>query len=130
MLADDNHIINDSNKRIVNGICKEKQLDLEIICCSDGMDILKFILDEKIFGDVKLIITDENMEFLNGSEAVKIVRTIEERKKNKRKFIISLTCHEDISMINYIKECGADMVVSKPLNKNKIKDVFDEVFLD
>ena len=58
-------------------MCKEKQLDYEIIQCTDGMDILKFILDENIFDHIKIIITDENMEYLNGSEAIKIIRMIE-----------------------------------------------------
>ncbi len=108
-------------------ICKEKELDNEIICCSDGMDILKYILDEKTFEKVCLIITDENMEILNGSEAIKIIRTIEERKNISRKFIISLTCHEDIGMINYIVKSGADRVLTKPLYKNKIKQIFDDI---
>jgi len=88
LLADDNHIISNSNKRIIMQVCKEKELDYEIICCSDGMDILINIMDEKTYGQVCLIITDENMEILNGSEAIKIIRTIEERKNISRKFII------------------------------------------
>jgi len=123
LLADDNHIINNSNKRLLMQIFKEIQIDYEIICCSDGMDILKYIMDDKTFDNV-CIITDENMEYLNGSEAINIIRTIEERKVNSRKLIISLTCYEDISMINYIMKSGADTVLTKPLNKNKIKQIF------
>ena len=125
LIADDNHIINNSNKKIVNEICKEKKLDYDIICCSDGIDILKFITDEITFSEVCIIITDENMEFLNGSEAIRIIRTIEERKKNSQIFIISLTSHEDISIINYIKESGADRVLTKPLSKNKLKELLE-----
>ena len=52
IIADDNHIINNANKRIISSICKEKKLDYEIISCDDGMDILKFILDENIFDHI------------------------------------------------------------------------------
>ena len=39
IIADDNHIINNANKRIISSICKEKKLDYEIISC-DGPSIV------------------------------------------------------------------------------------------
>jgi len=127
LLADDNHIINESNKRIINKIIKHKQIDLEIITCTDGVEILKYISDEEIFEDIKIIITDENMEYLNGSEAIKIIRGIEQRKKCPKKLIISLTCHEDNDFINNIKQSGADFIITKPLSIQKISGFFEQI---
>jgi len=89
------------------------------------MDILKYISDDNIFDDIKIIITDENMEYLNGSEAIKIIRTIEQRKKCSKKLIISLTCHEDLDITNNIKNSGADFIITKPLSFNKIAQIFE-----
>ncbi len=91
------------------------------------MDILKYIMDQKTFDRVCIIFTDENMEYLNGSEAIRMIRTIEKRKNKLRKFIISLTCHEDIGIINFIKDSGTDTVLKKPLTKNMLKQIFDEL---
>lgn len=120
LIADDNHIINDSHKRIIEGICKEKKLEYEIISCYDGIDLLKYICDEAYFDTIKFIITDENMDILNGSEVIKILRTIELRKKADRKIIVSITSQDDMSILKFIQESGADAIFSKPLTKNKL----------
>lgn len=125
LVADDNHIINESNKRILMNICREKSLNYEIVSCQDGIDILKYVSDESSFGDIKIIITDENMEYLNGSEAIRIIRTLEDRKRAPKKVIISLTCHEELSILKNIKESGADLIITKPLSKQKIIHIFE-----
>ncbi len=89
------------------------------------MDILKYVCNENLFDNIKMIITDENMEFLNGSEAIKVLRIIEERKKCNKKFIISLTCHENNEIIDNINICGADVVISKPISVDKIIKYID-----
>jgi DNA-binding NarL/FixJ family response regulator len=75
-----------------------------------------------------MIITDENMEFLNGSEAIKVIRSIENRKKCEKKLIISLTCHEDFAIIDSINKAGADYILSKPLSANKISPLLMNCF--
>lgn len=125
LLADDNHIINESHKRLLKSLCTHKNLDYEIITCYDGMDILKIVCDEKFFDFIDLIITDENMEFINGSEAIKIIRIIEERKKSSKRMIVSLTCQEEPSILEHIKDSGADIILSKPLTKQKLINIFE-----
>lgn len=120
LIADDNQIINDSNKRVIENICRQKKLEYEIIPCNDGIELLKYICDEAYFDSIKFIITDENMEILNGSEIIKILRIIELRKKAERKTVISVTSHDDSFIIKFIKESGADAILSKPLSKSKL----------
>lgn len=110
----------------MKNICIEYNLDYEIITCIDGIDILRFVCDEVYFSNIKIIITDENMEYLNGSETIKIIRLIEQRKKAFKKLIISLTCQEEFSIIDNITECGANVHLSKPVTKQKLLDIIIE----
>lgn len=124
LIADDNHIINESNKRLVKSLCKDREYNYDILTCNDGMEILKIICDEKYYDNIKIIITDENMEFINGSEAIGIIRLIEERKRMRAKLIISITSHEESAIINNIKDSGANFIISKPLTKQKLSAIF------
>ena len=120
-------MINNCNKSIVNSILKSNKLDFDVIMCSDGVDILKLFLDDSLNYLIKCILTDENMEYLCGSEAVRILRLIEERKKTKKINIITITCHEDESILSHIKDSGSDYVLTKPINKNVISNIFKQL---
>jgi CheY-like chemotaxis protein len=115
LIADDNHLINDVNKKIIQTCLKKLDADYEIILCTDGVDIIRNILDEKLKKSIKCIITDENMEFINGSEAIKFVRTLEAKNYLHEIPIISVTSHEDKTIVNNILSSGANHVLTKPL---------------
>ena len=72
------------------------------------------------------MITDENMDYLNGSEAIKIIRNIEKRRNKKAINIISLTCNEDNRVGQIIFKAGADFILNKPLSKQSIKGLLDK----
>ena len=42
------------------------------------------------------------MDYFNGSEAIKFIRKFENLKSHKNTKIISLTCHEDLKIIDFI----------------------------
>lgn len=124
LIADDNHLINDVNKKIIETCLKKLNCDYEIILCSDGVDIIRCVLNEKMKKSIKCIITDENMEFLNGSEAMKFVRILESRGYLDRIPIISVTSHEDKSIVNNILSSGASHVLPKPLTVSSMINTF------
>lgn len=124
LIADDNHLINDVNKKIIETCLKKLNADYEIILCSDGVDIIRNILNEKMKKSIKCIITDENMEFLNGSEAIKFVRNLESKNYLDKIPIISVTSHEDKTIVNNILSCGANHVLSKPLTISSMINTF------
>jgi len=64
------------------------------------------------------------MDFLNGSEAIKLIRKLEKRNKIKHLNILSITCHEDVDTMNFILNAGADGMLSKPLSKSSLYDAF------
>ena len=70
---------------------------------------------------------NENMEYLNGSDAIKIIQNLESLNKIKNVKIISLTGNEDLESKNKLLKAGAQAVFTKPLTKlllaNALKDL-------
>ena len=127
ILADDNYIINICNKKIISDILQENERsDFDILCVNDGIDILKLFFNNEETERIKLIITDENMDYLNGSEAIKVIRNIEKLKNKKKINIVSLSCNEEKSTGEIILKAGADYILIKPLSKQSIKSLLDK----
>jgi len=122
IIIDDNKYIRDSVRNIIEKILLENQnLHLfDILEGNDGIDLLKFSIDYIYSDRIQLVITDENMEFMQGSESIKILRDFEIKKKIPKYFIFSSTSFEDQNSIDIILKAGADKVLNKPLSKEKL----------
>ena len=125
---DDNQFINDSLKNLIQKVVTENNKDFQIIQLPDGIDMIKCIIDDQAHGNmIKCIFTDENMEYINGSEAIKILRNFEIKNKTKHIKIISISCQENNSSVKLIIDSGADLVLGKPISKqiifNSLKDL-------
>jgi len=105
---------------------KKTKYKFEIIEGSDGIDALKFIIDRGIASKIKAIFIDENMEYLNGSESVRIIRNLQKLNKVGKFSIASVTAFEDQAMKQIIKTSGMDEVYSKPLSKSQLLDFLDK----
>jgi len=129
--VDDNEIINNSNKKIFETLIKDLQLNYNVVLGSDGLDIIKIALrHEKNYNQiVKAIFTDENMDYFNGSDAIRFIRNLEKTKNYQKTKIVSMTCHEDNKIIENIIKIGADCVMSKPLTKNMLLNTFKKIGL-
>lgn len=91
----------------------------------DGKDIIAEVInDQQNNKRICLIISDENMEYLCGSDAFKILRSLENQKKISNIFIISLTAFVDEDSKAKILNSGANMVLSKPLTKLSFEEAF------
>lgn len=128
MIVEDNELINNSNRKIILEVLSEKQLDYELVMLFNGLDLLKFVLNhQNNYGLIKLILTDEYMDYMNGSEAINIIRKIELTKKFKPINIISVTCLDNQNLYNNLIKIGADMVISKPISKNDIRRIISQL---
>jgi len=82
LIVDDNSFILEATKVIIKKVLKEAECEMEIISGSDGYDIIHHVIQDQSKGnEIKCIFTDENMEYINGSEAIKILRNLEKKKK-------------------------------------------------
>ena len=70
---------------------------------------------------VKLILIDENMEFLNGSNTIRIIRELEKKGKFSNTKIFSVTAFEDVITTKNIHDSGADLILNKPVSKIDLK---------
>jgi len=120
LVIDDHKLVRDNTKNLIKSAFLTLKLqDYEIIEGSDGIDLLNFVrLDHE--GKIKIIFTDENMEYINGSEAIKIMRKLEENKKIKNYEIASITAFDDNLTKKKILDSGANLVISKPASKSEI----------
>lgn len=121
LIADDSETI---RKAVIRLLLKNDYFksNFEFIECSDGCDILSKVIEDQIKGGrIKIIITDENMEFLNGSQAIEILRNLEFQNKITSIFVTSLTAFVDEESKKNIIEKGANIVLNKPLNNIQLE---------
>ena len=126
--ADDNNFINLSVKNLIETILTEYELDdYEVICATDGIDILHLIKQDQANGNcIELIISDENMEYMNGSSAAKILKEFEKNGKIKYVKLVSSTCNDDLNSKESLIKSGFENILSKPLNKFELINLFKQ----
>lgn len=118
LIVDDNYNIRKSMSNLVKSIIKTSCMVIE---CNDGISMLnEVMLDQSNGSLIKLIITDENMDFFQGSKAIKIIKTWEFDKKIQKIIIFSVTAFEDSMTKEEINNAGADKIISKPLTKKNL----------
>ncbi len=129
LIVDDHKFVRDSLKNIIEKIIKKLNIIdyFKVKEGQDGSDIINnIVLDQSKNNRIRCIITDENMEYINGSEAVKIIRNLEKNNKIKPVTIASITAFEDNSMKKLIHNNGIDYFLPKPCNENNLKKFFEE----
>lgn len=127
LVVDDNQFIRKTIKYLLRDIFKETKKHFIIVECCDGIDTLKMIMeDQKMSNAIKCIITDELMEFMDGSLSISILRSFEQKNKVKNVFIISMSSFDDdLNRIN-IHKSGADAIITKPCSKYILKNLLDK----
>ena len=127
VVIDDHKLIRDITINLIKSVMTTLNIqNYKIIEGSDGIDLLNIVRLDKEH-KIKYILIDENMEFLNGSEAVKILRNIEKSNKIKNYNIISLTAFDDPETKNHILNCGLDSIISKPSTKSQILNIMQNL---
>ena len=67
------------------------------------------------------------MEYLNGSDAVKFIRKLEEKSKINNYHIISITAFDDQETKNTIMKSGMNSIISKPCTKSSLINIFKNI---
>jgi PleD family two-component response regulator len=98
----------------------------EVLQCSDGIELLDIIIKDKD-NKIKLILIDENMEYLNGSETVKLIRKLEEKNKINKYYIVSISATDDIDNKIQIMKSGVNSIISKPCKKSDLNSIFKDI---
>ena len=120
LVIDDHVLIRQNTANLIKSVLTSLNIfNYRIIEGSDGIDLLSLIKSDKDY-KIKYIFIDENMEFLNGSEAVFLIRKLESHQKIQKYNIVSITAYDDEeTRINIIKS-GVNSIISKPCTKSEI----------
>jgi len=130
LVIDDNLHLRNSIKNVLKITLKNLKLkhkiekEFEILEGCDGIDALKFVIDSNINSRIKGIFIDENMEYMNGSEAIKIIRNFQNVNKINSFNIVTVTAFEDQVTRNNILKAGVDELLQKPLSKHHLEEYF------
>lgn len=130
LVIDDNIHLRTSIKNVLRVTLKylQKKLkiekEFEILEGADGIDALKLVIDPQISNHIQGIFIDENMEYINGSEAIKIIRNLQKLNKIKKFNIATVTAFEDVITRNNILNAGVDEIIQKPLQKHNLEEYF------
>lgn len=110
-------------RSLVQKILKERNIlgNYTIIEGCDGVDILNEVIKDQTNNNLlTAILTDENMEFLNGSDAIKYLKIFESKNKIRKIPIASITAFVDDYTLKMINAAGADRIISKPCEKKNL----------
>lgn len=127
LIADDNVILLNMLKKMLNDLFKKYNMDFEIIAVNDGLDILNNVIEDQFNGNlIQCIITDENMEFIKGSDAVKILKDLNQKNRIKDIPVIFLTSYDEIFNFGFSADVNNYKILSKPINYISLEAVMFE----
>jgi signal transduction histidine kinase len=128
IVVDDNKLVRETTVNTIKSVLFDIDYShYEFIECYDGIDLLPLIKDDYQH-KIKLIFIDENMNYLNGSDTIKIIRKLEKDKKINNYHVISISAVSDEETTKSFLKLGFDFILPKPCKKNEIKRALD-VFL-
>jgi CheY-like chemotaxis protein len=124
VLVEDNKLVRESTVNMLKNVLSILKIDdFRIIEGSDGIDLLNTVRYDKK-NRIKYIFTDENMMYLNGSEAVRQIRKFEQDKKIPNYKIFSITAFDDEETKKNILDSGINSILSKPCSKSELLKIF------
>ena len=103
-------------------LCKAIEVSLKLLfkhtqACLNGKDAL----EKYKMQNYDIIITDINLPEMNGIDLIRAIRKI-----NPKQLIIVLTAHNESYILDTLRSLEVDIIISKPLFPNKLKEVLLE----
>ena len=103
-------------------LCKAIEVSLKLLfkhtqACLNGKDAL----EKYKMQNYDIIITDINLPEMNGIDLIRAIRKI-----NPKQLIIVLTAHNESYILDTLRSLEVDIIISKPLLPNKLKEVLLE----
>ena len=134
MVVDDSLIIRNSLTNSVKNCLKKIGIKATIVEGQDGIDILKYIKEDQEKGNqVKLVFSDENMNYLNGSEAVSQLKKLESQSKFKSiPPVICVTAMDTVDEYfrqHFLNEIGFTDIIDKTPHYDKLTRILKTYLL-
>lgn len=121
LVVDDNKFLRKSLKNNIRQIFNNTSV--EVIGCSDGIETLYLaMIDQMTKNKIKLIISDENMVYMNGTETNMILSNF--HMEGKMSFIPFALCSAARSNDEHMITNKISYIINKPPTKSELKSVF------
>jgi len=121
LVVDDNKFLRKSLKTNIRSIFNDTSVD--VIGCSDGIETLYLaMIDQMTNNRIKLIISDENMVYMSGTESNLILSSF--HIDGKMNFIPFSLCSAARNDDEYLIRNKINYKLNKPPSKNELKSLF------
>jgi CheY-like chemotaxis protein len=132
LVVDDEITQRQALQRQLKSLNLSKDVIFDIILASDGVEAIYRIMSEinenGYVNPIRCVIIDENMKYLNGSKTLELIRQINFLKDYiKNAYIISLSSHYSPEFEQYVKKCGCNLSVSKPIEKSFLTEIMNNL---
>ena len=125
LIVDDCKYVLNSLSKIIKDVLRENSSEINVLQMNDGVETLKYVYDNKSNNSsIILIISDENMEFINGSDTFIILKKLE--KSYKIKPIKLAIISSDINN-EYYEKIGIDKIIDKKYDKNIFRNLLRDL---
>ena len=106
-------------------LCAAIEVSLKLLfqhtqACTSGSDAL----EKYKMRDYDIIITDINLPGMNGIDLIKAIRDI-----NPKQLIIVLSAHNESYILDALSKLEVNIIITKPLLPNKLKEVLHEAVM-
>jgi signal transduction histidine kinase/CheY-like chemotaxis protein len=123
IVVDDEIVNRQSAVRLLTKYLREKSYNADIIEASDGIECLyKYLLLYKEGKKIDFIVSDETMDFMNGSVCAEILKTLYSVKNLVPVPFFILSAYENLA-----KQIGVNETFSKPLTKQNVDEILKMV---
>lgn len=117
VICDDTAVIRDSAEKVYKSV-PEVRDSYEILKVNDGSTLISLIIANQKYKRIKAVFTDEYMEYINGSDAISIIKALESKGKLQKGILyFSVTSYEDELFKSRLLQYGFSQVMSKPICK-------------
>lgn len=116
LVVDDNSLLRDTLVNRLQAIIKETQSNIIVKSGSDGVDIISHIITFQSENLLKCVISDEKMNYINGSAAISQLKGI----SKSLKFPL-LICYTAMDETSDLIDSGFNMTISKSISKADLK---------
>ena len=124
LVCDDDEFVLKTYLKMLEKLEEKHVKRIKVIIARDGIDCLWKVRETaKNGGHFDLLIIDETMPFLSGSNTIELLNNIMQKKEVKKFPIVSVTAYFDESTMEDIKKKFANDVFNKPLNLKKLEEI-------
>lgn len=121
IICDDCELIRNSLIKMLRSITIVNK-QYELITCYDGAEVLLKLVQDQTKGNlIKLIMIDENMDYLSGTQTVSIINRLAQENKLKKVCCVSISANDASNNANSVY----DSIIMKPVTKQKLNEFFN-----